>query len=71
MSFQETFDINYYYYHYYCTLITHCLQKNCSLNLENKRLINSLQSGVAYLYPLKTLGFLMFSRSIDKQAVMS
>ena len=50
------------------------VSKRFSHNLESKRLINSLQPGVAYLQPLKTskipLGFLMFSRSIDKQAVM-
>ena len=73
MSFQQTFDIIYYYYHYcYCKFI-HCCQKNDSHNLENKKLINSLQPGVAYLYALKNqnpLGFLMFSRSIDKQAVL-
>ena len=59
MSFQKTFDITYYYYYYhyyhycYCTFI-HCCQKNDSHNLENKRLINSLQPGVTYLYPVKT-----------------
>ena len=54
MSFQKTFDINYDYYHYcFCTFI-HCCQKNDSHYLESKSLINSLQPGVAYPYPLKT-----------------
>ena len=44
MSFQKTFDINYYYYHYCCCTFIHCCQENDSHNLENKRLINSLQS---------------------------
>ena len=70
MSFQKTFDINYDYYHYcYCTFIQ-CCQKNDSHYLESKSLINSLQPGVAYPYPLNPLGFLMFSRSIDKEAVL-
>ena len=54
MSIQKTFDVNYYYYHYCYFTFIHCCQKNDSHNLENKRLLNSLQRGVAYLYPLKT-----------------
>ena len=50
MSFQKTFDINYYYYHCYCTFI-HCSEKNDAHNLENKR---PIKPGVTYLYPLKT-----------------
>ena len=53
MYFQKTLDIN-----YHCYYTFHCCQKNDSHNLENKRLINSLQPGVAYLYPLKILKIL-------------
>ena len=50
MPFQKTFDINYYYYHYcYCTFI-HCCQENDSHNLENKSLINSLQSFTVFVF---------------------
>ena len=38
---------------------------NFSELVVNKR--NPLQPGVAFLYPLKTLGFLMFSEGIEKQ----
>ena len=32
---EETFDINYYFYYFYCLFI-HCWQKKVSHNLENK-----------------------------------
>ena len=43
MSFQETFDTNYFYYHYcYCAFID-CRQKKVSHNLDKKKLIKISQ----------------------------
>ena len=52
MSFQKTFDIDDYYYHYcYCTF-TDSRQENISHNLDKKKLIKFRQKRgkIIYLY---------------------
>ena len=50
MFFQETLDINCYYYHSYCTII-HCWQEKVSHNLEKKLIKFSQKRGkITYLY---------------------
>ena len=49
MSFQETFDINYYYYHCYCTFID-CRQKKVSHNFDKKKLIKIIPKRGKIIY---------------------
>ena len=67
MSFQETFDIDYYYHHYcYCRFI-HCWQEKVLHNSEEKLIKVSHKRGkIIYLYKSVNINFFIAFKILSK-----